>query len=225
MPDPKTLYIFLDEGGNFDFSEGGSKYFTLTCVSMQRPFSLHTQMDTYKYDLIEFRKQPRIDLEAFHCADDNQYVKGRVFGLLAGGLPADCVDSIVVEKSKTGPLLQPPEKFYPRMLGYLLRFAMEKCPSEIGELVVITDTIPVKRKLKAIEKALKTVSREMLPDRTPFRIMHHSSKAHYGLQIADYLNWAIFRKWEHGDDRHYKTVSCLIRSEFDIFRSGTRHYY
>ncbi|WP_116598177.1 DUF3800 domain-containing protein [Primorskyibacter marinus] len=220
-----TLYIFLDEGGNFDFSKRGSKYFTLTCVSLYRPFKLHTDLDTYKYNLIEHRIAPRIAMEYFHCADDNRYVRGKVFSMLATSVPHQVVDSVIVEKSKTGPALQPPERFYPKMLGYLLRYAVERAAHGVGEVVVITDSLPVAKKRKAIEKAVKTVLANMLPASVPYRVMHHSSRAHYGLQIADYFNWSIFRKWEHGDANSYTEVASQIRSEFDIFRSGVRHYY
>lgn len=220
-----TLYIFLDEGGNFDFSKTGTKYFTLTCVSLYRPFTLHTDLDTYKYDLIEHRIVPRIEMEFVHCADDNKHVRGRVFSMLAKAVPADSVDSVIVEKSKTGPALQPVEHFYPRMLGYLLPFAISKASRGVGEVVVITDKIPVSKKRKAIEKAVKTTLKAKLPAGIPYRIMHHSSRAHYGLQIADYFNWAIQRKWEHDDQSTYSLVAPIIRSEFDIFRTGKRHYY
>ncbi|WBU61388.1 DUF3800 domain-containing protein [Paracoccus albus] len=220
-----TLYVFLDEGGNFDFSPSGSEYFTLTSVSMMRPFRLHTFLDTYKYDLLEFRVPPRIDLEYFHCAEDNSHIKERVFQMLADNLPLACADAVVVEKRKTGPALQAPENFYPRMLGYLLRYVVERCPNGIGELVIITDSIPVNRKRRAIEKAVKVTLSQMLPDSTPYRLMHHRSKAHYGLQIADYINWAILRKWERKQLQHHSLIEPLIRSEFDIFRTGRRHYY
>lgn len=220
-----TLYIFLDEGGNFDFTPSGSKHFTLTCVSLYRPFRLHTDLDTYKYDLIEHRIQPRIAMEYFHCADDNKHVRGKVFDMLSSSVPYRAVDSIIVEKRKTGPALQSPEKFYPMMLGYLLRYAVEKVSTSVGEVVVITDSLPVAKKRKAIEKAVKITLSKMLPSGTPYRVMHHSSRAHYGLQIADYFNWAIYRKWEHGDPASHSVISRQIRSEFDIFRSGTKHYY
>lgn len=220
-----TLYIFLDEGGNFDFSLGGSRYFTLTSVSLYRPFMLHTELDTFKYDLIEHRITPRIAMEYFHCAEDNKHVRKRIFSMLAAAVPNSSVDSVVVEKRKTGPALQPAEKFYPRMLGYLLRYSVEKAFRGVGEVVVITDSLPVAKKRKAIEKAVKTVLANMLPESTPYRVMHHSSRAHYGLQIADYYNWAIFRKWEHGDDASYALIAKQIRSEFDIFRAGRRYYY
>lgn len=220
-----TLYVFLDEGGNFDFSNNGSKSFSLTSVSLTRPFGLHTILDTYKYDLIEHRIQPRINLECFHCADDNRHVRMRVFDLLREHLPDNSVDIVIVEKSKTGPALREPVKFYPKMLGYLLRFAIEKAGPDIGEVVVITDSIPLAKKRKAIEKATKSTLHDMLRQDVPFRVMHHASKAHYGLQIADYVNWAVLRKWERGETALYNRISEKIRSEFDIFRSGTRHYY
>lgn len=220
-----TLYIFLDEGGNFDFSSTGSKYFSLTCISLYRPFTLHTDLDTYKYDLIEHRRIPRIEMEYFHCADDNKHVKGKIFSMLASSIPHASVDSVIIQKRKTGPALQPPEKFYPKMLGYLLKYAVERASRGVGEVVVITDRIPVAKKRNAIEKAVKTLLASELPAGTPYRVMHHSSRAHYGLQIADYFNWAIYRKWEHGDDSYCQSIKPQIRSEFEIFRRGTRYYY
>lgn len=224
-PVPATLYIFLDEGGNFDFSPTGTAYFSLTCVSLYRPFVLHTGLDTYKYDLIEHRIQPRIELEYFHCADDNRFVRDRVFSMLAESVPPNSVDSVIVEKRKTGPALQPPEYFYPKMLGYLLRYAVQNASQVVGEVVVITDSLPVKTKRKAVEKGVKTVLANVLPAKTPYRVMHHSSRAHYGLQVADYFNWAVYRKWEHGDSTHHTKIAVQMRSEFNIFKSGTRFYY
>lgn len=225
LNNPPALYIFLDEGGNFNFSQNGSTYFTLTCASMVRPFRLHTELDTYKYDLIEYLGHPRIELEYFHCSDDNRYVRNRVFEMLAEHLTPKSVDVLIVEKRKTGPAIQVAEKFYPMMLGYLLSYCLDKCPTSIGEVVVITDTLPVERKRRAMEKAVKQFLSGRLPKGTPYRLMHHSSKAHYGLQIADYLNWAVFRKWEKGDTEQYDKIEHLIRSEFDIFRTGSRNYY
>ena len=225
MATSQTLYIFLDEGGDFDFSATGSAFFTLTSVSMRRPFQLHTALDTYKYDLLEFRNQPRIDLEYFHCAYDNRFIRQRVFEMLAAELPVNSVDTVVVEKRKTGPALRDPAHFYPRMLGYLLRYVVERCPDDVDEVTVITDSIPINSKRKAVEKAIKLTLSDMLPDRTPYRVLHHASKAHHGLQIADYLNWAILRKWQTGETEHYDTIKHLVRSEFDIFRKGQRVYY
>ena len=65
------LYIFLDEGGNFDFSLNGTRYFTLTCVTSQRPFPWDATFPSLKYDLIE----KGLDIEYFHAAEDRQIVR------------------------------------------------------------------------------------------------------------------------------------------------------
>ena len=65
----------------------------------------------------------------------------------------------------------------------------------------------------------------VLPTGTRYSLLHHASKSCVGLQVTDYCNWAVFRKWERGDSRSYDLVKGAIQSEFDIFRSGTRYYY
>lgn len=216
------LYIFLDEGGNFDFSIKGSRYFSLTSISTVRPFAFNVQLDHYKYDCIEWG----LNQEYFHCAEDNSHLRERVFGIIAEHLSTLCIDSILVDKPKTGPALQEPKHFYPKMISYLLKYAIERHQqTTISEIIVITDNIPLNEKRKAVEKAIKMTLSDMLSEDLKYRIIHHASKAHHGLQIADYCNWAIYRKWERGDSQYYDIIKNGIRSEFDIFRSGVRRYY
>lgn len=214
------LYIFLDEGGNFDFSPTGTKYFTLTSVSMCRPFHIRDDWDDYKHDLFEFGR----DVEFFHCADDNRYMRGRLFQILAKYQESYRIDSLIVEKAKTGPALREDNQFYPKMLGYLLRHIFENHNS-FNEIIVITDKIPHQKKRRAVEKGIKHTLTEMLPKGARYRVLHQASKSHYGLQIADYCNWAIYRKWAAGEDQYYNQIKEAIHSEFEIFRNGTRWYY
>jgi GTP-dependent phosphoenolpyruvate carboxykinase len=112
------------------------------------------------------------------------------------------------------------------MIGYLIRYVLEpRNLKDYEEVIVITDSIPVSRKREAIEKAVKQTLSRMLPNGTRYKILHHASKSCTGLQVADYCNWAIFRKWERGDLRSYELIRSGIRSEFDIFKSGQRYYY
>ena len=218
-------YVFLDEGGDLNFSSTGTSFYTFTSVQLERPFLLHSALDSYKYDLIEYISDPRIDLEYFHCAEDNSHVKRRVFDLVQSNLPAASVDAVIVEKRKTGPALQNSQEFYSRMLAYLLRYVVNNRSGDIDEIIVITDVIPINKKRRSVEKAIKKTLTNMLPEGVSYRIMHHQSRAHYGLQVADYLNWAIFRKWESGDSSYYETIRNLVRTEFDIFQSGVTYYY
>lgn len=216
------LYIFLDEGGNLDFSGSGTKYFTLTSARMVRPFLISHILIQLKYDLIEYG----LDFEYFHCTKNNKYVRERVFGILEDNIDRVCIDSLLIEKRKTGPALQPTKQFYPRMLGYLLRYIVNGINlDEIAEIIVITDTIPVQKKRAAVEKAVKVTLKAMLPASCRFRVLHHSSKSNIGLQIADYCNWAVYRKWETGDDTHFEKIRKGMNSCYDLFQSGTTYYY
>lgn len=217
-----SVYIFLDEGGNFDFSPSGTPYFVLTSVTMRRPFLIHAQIEEYKHDCLEYG----LNTEYFHCAEDNIHVRKKVFGIIEGALDCLKIDSLVVEKRKTGPALHDEKQFYPKMLGYLLRHVIEReNGTHINEIIVITDTIPIKHKRQSVEKAIKHILKEMLPGDCRFKVLHHASKSHYGLQVADYCNWAIFRKWQSGDTEYYDRIKTALNSEFDIFRTGMRYYY
>ena len=144
----------------------------------------------------------------------------------AGNLDGVRVDALVVEKRKTGRALQPVEAFYPRMLGYLLRHILEKHDLKLfHEVIVFTDSLPVQKKRDAVEKAIKTTLASLLPPTARYRLLHHDSKSNFDLQIADYCTWAIYRKWNSGDVRSYQHIQPAVRSEFDIFRTGTRLYY
>ncbi|MBI5443455.1 MAG: DUF3800 domain-containing protein [Deltaproteobacteria bacterium] len=216
------LYVFLDEGGNFDFSPSGTRFFTLTSVTKRRPFRVSPELDGLKYNLIE----EGLDLEYFHATEDRQRVRDRVFSIIQSQIGMMRVDSLIVEKRKTGPALRDPEHFYPRMLGYLLRYLFQGLQlDQCAEVLVITDQIPVAKKRKAVEKAAKATLKAMLPHGCRFRVMHHASKSTFGLQVADYCNWAIFRKWERGDERSHALIREGIASEFDIFQAGRRLYY
>lgn len=218
----EVAYLFLDEGGNFDFSTRGTRYFTLTGVLKFRPFQTFSALTSLRYDLIE----TGLNIEYFHASEDRQAVRNQVFDILKEDIDRFEVHSLIVEKPKTGPSLQKPEAFYPRMLGYLLRHVLEKLSfKKVVEVIVITDQIPFQKKRKAIEKALKHTLKEMLPADVRYRLLHHSSKSASGLQIADYFNWAIFRAWERDDSRSLDFVRSAVKSQFNIFRSGTRYYY
>ena len=220
--DARYLYVFLDEAGDFNFSPTGTKFFTLTTTCRTRPFTWDSPLLSLKYDLIE----TGLDIEYFHAAEDRQAVRDRVFGVIGQSIAEMRLDSLIVEKRKTGSALQVAEKFYPKMIGYLLKYVLHprNCAA-FDEVIVITDNIPISRKRKAIEKAIKLVLARMLPKDTRYSLLHHASKSCVGLQVTDYCNWALFRKWERGDSRSYDLVRTAIRSEFDIFKSGTRHYY
>lgn len=217
-----TLYIFLDEAGDFNFSPTGTRYFVLTSVAKVRPFNVSRELHSLKYDLMEAGSEN----EYFHASEDRQHTRDKVFEVIKTNIDDKVIDALVVEKRKTGPALQDPKRFYPEMLGYLLTYVLKYTDLlHVSEVIIVTDTLPLKKKRQAIEKTIKTTLKTKLPKGVVYRLLHHASKSCFGLQIADYCSWAIFRKWQKGDSRSYDLIKHGIRSEFDIFRTGTTHYY
>jgi hypothetical protein len=223
-PAQMPLYLFLDEGGDFNFSPSGSTYFTITSVATKRPFVFDAPLTNLRFDLIE----TGLDLQAFHASEDRQPIRDRVFAVLKEHLTPLRVDSVIVDKCKTAPSVREDSKFYPRMLGYLIRYVLD--PRGMGiepwsEVIVITDRIPINKKRAAVEKAVKTTLAAMLPAPAQYRLLHHESKSCCGLQVADYFNWAIYRAWERGDRRSLRLVERAIVSQFDIFERGSYVWY
>lgn len=215
--------MFLDEGGNFDFSTNGTSHFTITAVTVTRPFSFDTSLGSLKYDLIE----GGLDIEYFHASEDKQKVRDLVFRVIRENIPNMSIDTVVVDKRKTNPNLRDIAKFYPKMLGYLMQYVCEERNLKgcIG-IVIITDIIPVEKKRRAVEKAIKTTLAPIMKStKKPYQLLHHDSKSSFGLQVADYCNWAIYRKWTRDDVRSYELVRAGIRDEFDIFKTGNTYYY
>ena len=211
---PHSSYVFLDEAGNFDFSDKGTRYFVLTTVSVRRPFDWRDSLDDFKYDCIE----DGVGIEYFHCYNDSKRVRSSVFGLIASKSVGVNIDYLVVEKSKVPHAIRDEARFYPRMLGYLISLVapIELESGDANEIVIITDTIPVNRRRRAVEKAVQTTLASMLPSRVKYRILHHQSRSHYGLQVADYCCWAIFRKWQGQDSTWFDRISPAVRNEFEF---------
>jgi hypothetical protein len=206
-----AVYLFFDESGNLDFSENGSRWFCFGALTLRDPGPLTAAFTRLRYQFL----QQGLELEHFHAAEDRQAVRDQVFSELAGVGGFD-FDVLVVEKSLTPAELRDPFEFYAH-LGYALVDSVLDRYRDVNEpVVVITDSLPLQRKSKALAKAFRGAIKDSLGDR-PFCIVHHNSATHAGLQAVDYCTWAVQRRLR-GDDRPYERIRPWIRSEWEAFR-------
>ena len=214
-------YIYADESGNFDFSNNrsASQYFILTTVLME-DHSLCDQLTDLRRDLAW--KGVSIP-DGFHATEDAQAVRDAVFAVLQAG--DFRIDAIILEKAKAYPRIRGDEsRFYQHAWYYLMKYVAPRIASNTDELMVIAASIGFKKKRETFRRAVEDVMGQVSPTRkTQCTVWTAASDA--GLQIADYCSWAIQRKWERGDRRSYDLISDKIRSEYDLFRSGTQTYY
>lgn len=88
MKDRRYLYLFMDEGGNFDFSANGTRFFTVTSITKERPFVAPKALADLKYELLE----EGLDLDCFHASENAQAVRNRVFQIIGQHL-AGCIST------------------------------------------------------------------------------------------------------------------------------------
>ena len=70
-----------------------------------------------------------------------------------------------------------------------------------------------------MEKAARTTLSKMLPG-VKYRVLHHQSRSHYGLQVADYCCWAVFRRWQRGESVWYDRIKPAVRNEILVGSVG-----
>lgn len=221
-PGKRVAYLFLDEGGNFDFSPTSTKYFTLSTLLMFRPFPLDDRLTTLRFDLLEAGNP----LERFHASYDNWPTRNQVFTLMQDALHQFRVQSVIIEKRKVWPELRADHRFYPKMMGYLLRRVLTGIGAECDRVIVITDRIPLNRKRAAIEKALKTTLTSMLRRvGIPYEVHHHNGCSCCGLQLVDYANWAVYRAWESGDDGPLRSIRAAVEVQWEMFKNARESWY
>jgi Protein of unknown function (DUF3800) len=231
--DRDTLFVFLDESGNLDFSGKGSRYWSLTAFCTFHPTNERHGFLDLLYTLADEGKGQ----EYFHATEDRQIVRDEVFGLV-GALADDYeIHCVIAEKKKTNPALYErtrmrkgtliTEKEFSRFYGTVCRALLKYifgCPrfQEAKKIVIILSCLFTNDKHQAIRGALTVPLSEYAK---PFTIYFHHTKADLNCQVADYCGWAIARKWESGDKRSYDLVKGKIRNEFDLFAKGNSFYY
>lgn len=218
----RCAYIFLDESGNLDFNSSGSRYFVMTSISLVRPFPWTARLDDLKYNCVEHG----YDLEGFHCAHNDWSIRRDVFDIIASDLGKIAIDYLVVDKPKTSPEYQDANRFYAFMLEYHLAGVVESSPcAEADKVQVVTDTIPVRRTRKLAERKIRRSFVAKAPPGRHFSILHHDSRSHYGLQVADYCSWALYRKLQRGDSTYFDRIEPAVRTRLDIYRSVPSRFY
>lgn len=45
------------------------------------------------------------------------------------------------------------------------------------------------------------------------------------LQVADYITWAVQRKYEQGDLQSYELIKHLIKSDYDYYQYGYKIFF
>ncbi len=217
-----TLHVHLDESGNLVFATTGTRYYVFAAAWTHDPAPLAHDLTRLRFSLL---KQGH-NLPAFHATTDRQVNRDAVVQVLADHANWHFA-AVVVEKAKVNPVIREPHHFYPKFASSVLKFIFRHhLAPGTSAVLIFTDTLPVAKHREAAEKAIKTACRHELDPAIRFESYHHPAASNTWIQTADYCSWAIFKKWEHGDERTYTVLSArLAAPELDALRLGTTKYY
>ncbi len=218
-----ALNIFIDESGNFDFSDQGTKYFLLTAVSTTGCAELFSDFFELKHRLAA----SGLELEEFHATEDTQHVRGEMYRMIERHCVHRClaIDSVILEKKKAHPAIRDDAGFYARALQVLLQWVFRHRPKgDVDRIVVWAARIGTKKKRIVFEKTIKTYLSSQLQTEHPYHLFIHSSASHPMLQVADYCCWAIFKKWKDWELRPYSRIQRALLTELDVFASEPTEY-
>jgi hypothetical protein len=213
-------YVFSDEAGNFDFSRnsGASRYFILG--------TLTANDCRIGDDLLQLRRElgwRGVHLDSvFHATEDPQAVRDEVFEVLGSG--DFRIDATILEKSKARVHLQNERSLY-KMAWYLhFKHVAPEVATKADRMFVVASSLGTKKKRGTFHEAVDDVVAQVSPCAS-HRVAFWPAASDPSLQVVDYCVWAIQRKWERDDRRSYDLIKDKIKSEFDVWSIGRRHYY
>lgn len=184
-----TKYLFIDEAGNLDFSPSGSKLFIFICLTGELRASGLLRLHGLRKDML----RRGWDIEYFHASENKPCVRFEVFEALRDCHVTGKVMALAVEKSAIPENERDAGAFYAKFLALAIGHTIGVADEEH---VIVTDSMPIQKKRKAVEKALRGV---FAHSHTRTRIYHHASKSHPELQCVDYFGWAIWRHLTKGE--------------------------
>lgn len=223
----KTLYLFIDESGNFDFSPGGTKYFILTALSTTNPHSIGSPLLELRYQLLPNYSGGRALEENgyFHAAEDAQSVRDAVFSAIIKNGKDTRIEAVIAQKNKANPRFHTQQlELYQKIGEALLKYTFNRAAwRDYDHVVLVFSSLFDKKKRGILKQTFKSLIKSLAAK--PYSLYFHDSKFDLCNQATDYFGWALYRKWESSDERSYVLIKKLVKSQFPIFKRGKIKYY
>lgn len=210
-------YIFMDESGclGFDFSKSKtSQNFIITFLLVNNA-NILDKIVAKTFRAIPSKKR-RSHAGTLHCNKEDNKTRTKLFSLLKDRDISVMVISL--NKNRVYSKLQDEKTIlYNYVTNILLdRVARRKLLPINDKITLIASRRETNRFLnenfKRYLETQNSKTRKILLD-----VIIKPASAEKGLQIVDFLSWAIFRKYEHQDDYFYNMIKDLIVEESSLF--------
>ncbi|NTU46756.1 DUF3800 domain-containing protein [Candidatus Roizmanbacteria bacterium] len=227
-------YIFIDESGKPEiFSTKGtnlvengsaSRYLILAAIRTNDQLQLQQKVVDFKLQLLKDSTLTDIfssaySLDAFHAQIDYPQVRERFYSFIAS-LEEIKIDVIIVEKLKCYPALQRnPGKLYGVMSGQLLK---NICHQSSNTEIIFSRKDSKLKLRQELEIEVERVRLDYiqkhpkLQSNLNLQYFHNPHYTHGGLQIADYIAFALYQVYERNQWRWFELVAKKIGKIQDI---------
>ena len=190
-------YVFIDESG--DLGLGGSKYFVITAIWTDKPEQFDRIVKNARRN--KFKKELR---KAYEIKANSSSRELKIWILERfSSLESTHGQSVILEKSKlySKYLKDNKDKLYNFVAGNLANIGIDT-----KNLIIRIDRSKGKQNL--IEDFNLYMEKKFKEAKWNRKINDYHSWSHgwSGLQIADIVSWAVFRKYECNDDYFFKIV-------------------
>lgn len=206
----QVLFLFVDESGDFDFTDKGSKFFVMAGFAALAPLNSAAAMQSLKYELIA-----QGDLvDSFHATEDSLRIRSRAFETIAE-LTDIKAHVIFTEKSKLHPRYKSDVGIHAMFAELMVDYVTTIYDNEIyRKVVVIFDQCLPKAKQKVFHLSLKSHLKSL---NKPVELVFQSLKLDMNGQVADYVAWAKFRQLEREDHEYWNLLAATLRpSEWEV---------
>lgn len=229
----RNVWVFVDESGKPEiFSARGenlvkkghaSKYLVLSAVRAKNQLALQQQVTDFKLQLLKDDTlksyfSSSYSLDNFHASNDFPEIRKRFYKFIT--TLRIKVDVMLVEKTKCYPNLQSdPGRLYGFMAGQLLKDICHK--AKHTEIVFSRKDSKLKLR-KELEIEVERVrlnyinNHENLNNNFKLSYHHNPHYTHGGLQIADYISFAVFHVFENNNYEWFNLVHDKIGRIRDI---------
>jgi len=226
-------YIFIDESGKPEvYSARGknlvelnqaSRHLVLAAIRHQDQLQLQSQITDFRAELLRDDQltqifSPAYTLDSFHAQVDYPEVRKRFYEFI-NTLDIK-IDVIVVEKLKCYPALQrKPGQLYAVMAGQLLK----NLGHHASNTHIVFSRKDSKLKLQEeLQNKVESIRVEYLsqhPDLDKsfdLKYFHNPHYSHGGLQVADYIAYAVYQVYERDNREWYEMICAKVGKIHDI---------
>ena len=181
-------------------------------------------------DLANLRRElawEGLQLDEFHATVDKQVVRDRVYEVICD---YDLqFHATIFDKRKAYPYTYADPLYFYKLAWYMhFREVAPMIADEKDELLVVASSLQIKRKQKTTKAGIHRAVTEVVNQVSPTVICHCAfspAKTDPCLQIADYMTWAVQRRFELDDPRSWELIKDQAKLVYQPFIYGSKYFY